>query len=163
CEIPVNPGQSPGLAMQEWAKMNLEEVHVPQLAKIASGPKNGNILFNPLAAEALKSAWAEIEENGLLDRVVTWDGAYVARFDVNNTGRLSRQACGLAFDINASFNPNGNPPTEKGKRGSVVELAPILKRHGFSWQGDLKGRPNAMHFEYVILQSEIHSKKESKN
>src|SRR5438105_4683322 len=103
---------------EKWITANIRSVQVPQLAKIPSGPQDGSVQFNIRAAEALKSAWREVEERILLDRVLSWDGAFVS------DARSPTHACGLAFDINSAWNARGREPPPVETRGSIRELVP---------------------------------------
>ena len=127
----------------------MKEIDLSQLTKIKDSTLTGKVRFNIQAAEALKAAWAELEEKGLLDRVVSWDGAYSGRLIRGSTNRLSGHACGTAFDINAAFNPFGKTPTPKGEPGSVIELVGVFENHGFIWGGNYRS-PDATHFEYAL-------------
>jgi hypothetical protein len=101
-------------------------------------------------AEALSKAWAEIEDQNLLDHVVSWDGAFSPVRE--GATRINTHNCGLAFDINASANPLGVAPALPGLRGSVRELVPIFEKHGFRWGGSFRV-PDGMHFEYVVTEN----------
>jgi len=129
-----------------WEQDNIVAVEVPQLVKVTGGRLNGVVRFNKLAAEALKSAWLEIEQKGLLDRALTWDGAFTKRFA---PGGPSAHACGTAFDINAQWNAQGARPPAQGEHGSVVELVPIFEKHGFRWGGKFV-HADGMHFEFIV-------------
>lgn len=133
-----------------WELAHLTEIVIPQLAKVKDGPKSGKIRFNILAADALRDAWAEVEQKGLLDRVTIWGGAYVPKA-IRGSTRLSVHACGLAFDINYNENPFGRI-APAGSAGSVYELVPIFEKHGFKWGGNFN-RPDAAHFEYVVPEN----------
>jgi len=150
CDIPFQEA-SPRTAKlsDDWIASNLIDVHVPQLQKFVP---NGKIRFNKIAATALKEAFKEIEALTLLDRIVTWNGAFVPRLYFGSI--LSVHACGIAFDINTRWNLAGNAPTAKGEKGSVMELVPIFKKHGFKWGGLWPDRSqNGGHFEYVTSSS----------
>lgn len=136
---------------KDWVAKNLVEVRVPQLEKWVPG---GSLRFNVRAADALKAAWAEIEQKGLLGHVASFDGAFVPRTIRGSSAILSNHACGIAFDINAASNPLGAKPVPAGSRGSVVELVPIFEKHGFFWGGNFSGRPEGNHFEFRIPSNE---------
>ena len=95
--------------------------------------------------------WLQWEKEGLLDRILTFDGSFVPRFIRGSTSTLSNHAFGTAFDINAQFNPLGQEPAEMGAKGCVRELVPIANRFGFAWGGHFKKRPDGMHFEVARI------------
>jgi hypothetical protein len=128
-----------------WEQDNIVNIEVPQLAKVTGA--RTTIAFNKAAADALKAAWLEIEQQGLLDRVISWDGAFVKRTIRGSSTILSNHACGLAFDINVAVHSFGRAPPAAGERGSVRELVPIFAKHGFVWGGDAT-RPDGGHFEF---------------
>jgi hypothetical protein len=128
-----------------WEQENIVNIEVPQLAKVTGA--RTTIAFNKAAADAFKAAWLEIEEQGLLDRVISWNGAFVKRTVRGSSTIVSNHGCGLAFDINIAANPFGRTPAEAGERGSVRELVPIFAKHGFVWGGNAN-RPDGGHFEF---------------
>jgi hypothetical protein len=132
-----------------WEQDNIVNIEVPQLAKITGA--RTTIAFNKAAADAFKAAWLEIEEQGLLDRVISWNGAFVKRTVRGTSTILSNHACGLAFDINIAANPFGASPAAAGERGSVRELVPIFAKHGFVWGGNAN-RPDGGHFEFKAAE-----------
>jgi hypothetical protein len=133
--------------LDNWDTQNIITVDIPQL-KDVPGANGGKIQFNKLAADQLKAAWAEVESEDLLDRVLSWEGS-LARKSVK--GRLSSHALGLAFDINFKFNPSGVVPPAADEEGSVRELVPIFEKHGFVWGGTWKF-PDGGHFQVRTLQ-----------
>jgi hypothetical protein len=132
--------------LDNWDKNNIITVDIPQLRNV-QGANNGKIQFNRLAANQLKAAWAEVEAQGLLDRVLSWQGS-LARKAIGN--RLSSHALGLAFDINIDANPTGVVPALQGDQGSVRELVPIFQKYGFTWGGNWSV-PDGGHFEITKL------------
>jgi hypothetical protein len=136
------------LSDEEWLASNLIEVSIPQLRKFIG---DGKVRFNRNAAKALQDAFAEVENRGLLDLVMSWDGAFVLR-QVRAGGRPSVHACGTAFDINARWNAFGVVPAAQGSTGSVIELVPIFEKHGFVWGGKAPRFQNreGMHFEFAV-------------
>lgn len=140
--------------LNNWVERNIVDVEVPQLEQVPYGSSSGKVRFNVLAAEALKEAWAEVEKRGLLSRVTSFDGAFVSR-TVRGRDEISPHACGLAFDINYSANPIGTV-APIAQHGSVFELVPIFKQHGFTWGGEMKGVPEAGsggHFEFIVKKN----------
>lgn len=134
-----------------WEKDNIVTVTIPQLKGIKGAPKSGIIPFHRLAAEQLKNMWEAWEEAGLLDRVLTFNGAFVARL-VRGSTSLSNHAFGTAFDINYPRNSLGSQPALFGEEGSVRELVPIANEYGFFWGGHYKKRLDGMHFEVAVVK-----------
>ena len=88
---------------------------------------------------------------GLLEGVLSFDGAYNPRFMRGSREVLSAHAFGVAFDINARWNRVGTIPEPAGEKGSVRELVALANEFGFFWGGHFKRRPDGMHFELVKL------------
>ena len=113
--------------------------------------KNGTIAFHNLGADRLTQLWAAWEAAGLLDKIMTFEGGYAARFIRGTQSRsprpLSNHAWGTAFDINAPWNGFGNEPTLVGQAGCVRELVTIANNNGFFWGGHFNGHKDGMHFE----------------
>ena len=108
--------------------------------------------FHRLAVGQLVALWAHWEKEGLLDRVLTWEGAFVARYVRGSSTNLSNHAFGSAFDINYAWNKLRKIPAFVGSKGSVRELVPIANEHGFFWGGHYESRLDGMHFEVAVLK-----------
>ena len=136
-----------------WDAANIETVMVPQLVgkPVFGVPSKGRVQFHKKAAPQLLALWAAWESARLLDRVLTYDGAYNPRFVRGSTTELSNHAFGTAFDINQKWNPLGAIPALAGREGSVRELVAIANEHGFFWGGHFKNRPDGMHFEIARI------------
>lgn len=137
-----------------WAADNIVRVSIPQLNGKKIGNQviqNGVINFHKAGEERLKALWAAWEAAGLLDRILTFEGGYAARFirgTQNRSSRpLSNHAWGTAFDINAGTNGFGQEPALLGQKGCVRELVAIANQQGFFWGGHFKGKKDGMHFE----------------
>jgi len=138
-----------------WERDNIVDVPIPQLAR-ALGPKApSSIRFHRLGASQLQALWEEWESAGLLNRILSFGGGFVARFVRGSRSVLSNHAFGSAFDINEAFNPFGQRPASNGRKGSVRELVPIANRHGFYWGGHYQSRKDGMHFEIAVLQRKV--------
>jgi len=138
-----------------WERDNIVDVPIPQLAK-ALGPKApSSIRFHRLGADQLRALWEDWEVAGLLSRILSFGGGFVARFVRGSRSVLSNHAFGSAFDINEALNPFGQRPVSNGRRGSVRELVPIANRHGFYWGGHYQSRKDGMHFEIAVLQRKV--------
>jgi len=131
---------------------NIARAQVPQLVGVQGAPFDGGARFHKSVVNQLLALWKAWEDAGLLDRVLTWDGAFVPRFVRGSRTVLSNHAFGSAFDINASLNPRGTRPLLVGKKGSVRELVPIANDHGFFWGGHFGTKPDGMHFEVAIVK-----------
>jgi len=137
-----------------WAQQNIISVSIPQLNGKRMGNAtiiDGTIQFHKEGAERLRALWAAWEQAGLLDRILTYEGGYAARFIRGTQNRnprpLSNHAWGTAFDINAAWNGYGSEPALLGSQGCVRELVSIANSHGFFWGGHFRGKKDGMHFE----------------
>ena len=135
-----------------WEQDNIVRVPIPQLRKALGPGAPSTMRFHKLAAGQLTGLWADWDNAGLLSRILTYDGAFVARFIRGSTTTLSNHAFGTAFDINAAQNPLGARPKLVGERGSTRELVSIANKWGFYWGGHFGSRPDGMHFEIAFLK-----------
>ena len=136
-----------------WKQDNIVSVPIPQLKKTGIGRNApSTMLFHKLAAAQLQALWEAWEKAGLLKQVLTFEGAFVARFIRGSTSTLSNHAFGSAFDINYRWNKLGARPALVGETGAVRELVPIAHEHGFYWGGHFNRR-DGMHFEVALLKS----------
>jgi hypothetical protein len=117
-----------------WDTENIVDVTIPQLAGIPGGG-DGIIKFHRLAANQLQRLWATWEAAGLLDRVLTFDGAWVPRTIRGSPDILSVHSYGTELDMNARWNGFMQVPALVGQEGSVRELVPIANQLGFWWYG----------------------------
>ena len=104
----------------------------------ASGRK---VTVHAAAAASFKGFLDELEGTGYrIDSL----GGHNHR-TIRGSNRLSQHAYGNAIDINPDRNPMGNR--------LITDLPPnvsaMAARHGLSWGGDWKRRPDAMHFEWT--------------
>lgn len=134
----------------DWPARNIVTVELPQLARATNG-QHRSMRFHRLAANQLRRLWEAWEQAGLLDRVLTFAGAWVPRFVRDSRTVLSNHAFGSAFDINVAWNGLRRQPALVGQRGSVRELVPIAHQHGFYWGGHFT-RLDGMHFEVAVVQ-----------
>jgi len=132
-----------------WEDENIVRVAIPQL-RVPGAPQNG-VRFHRRAGRQLQNLWRDWEKRGLLDLILSWDGAFVPRFVRGSRTVLSNHAFGTAFDINAAWNALGTRPALVGEHGSVRELVPIANAHGFFWGGHFNGRADGMHFEVAEI------------
>jgi hypothetical protein len=145
------PGNKENIRItNDWPEKNIVKVSIPVKSVLG---RNGPLEFefHRLAADQLIAMWLQWEKEGLLDRILTFDGSFVPRFIRGSTRTLSNHAFGTAFDINAQFNPLGQEPAAMGAKGCLRELVPIANRFGFAWGGHFNKRPDGMHFEVARI------------
>ncbi len=144
-ELAPTPG-NPGAIriLNDWKRTNLIEIKVPQLSRVRDG--RTKVLVHRLVAERFRELWAKWEHKRVLDRVLTWHGAFVPRL-IRGKTVLSNHAFGTAFDINMKWNRLGHQPALVREQGSVRELVPFANELGFYWGGHYRGRLDGMHFE----------------
>lgn len=135
----------------DWVAKHIVTVPLPQLA-----PLNvHSARFHALGAHQLFAVFDAWQHAGLIGKVCSWDGSFVARKKRGHTGNaasdLSNHSWGTAFDINARWNPLGARPALAGTLGSVRELVSIARQFGFFWGGDFRSRVDGMHFELCRL------------
>jgi len=130
----------------DWVQKNIVKVSIDM------GPHVGvrNVRFHRLAKDQLVRLWESWGKAGLLDRVLTYSGAFYPRFIRGSTKTLSNHSYGTAFDINVAWNGLTKTPALVGKKGSVRELVPIANECGFYWGGHFS-RLDGMHFEVAKL------------
>jgi len=133
----------------DWAKLNVVTVDIPQLKNIT---KN-TIKFHKLVAPQVKAFFEEVEREGLLDLILTWNGSYVPRYIRGSRERLSNHSWATAFDINVKWNMLGTQGALVGEKGSIRKLIPIAIKHGLYPGIWFANRPDSMHFEiYKIIK-----------
>ncbi|HWA89475.1 MAG TPA: M15 family metallopeptidase [Rhizomicrobium sp.] len=135
-----------------WERDNIVSVQIPQLRKALGARAPSAIPFHRLGAKQLQGLWKAWDDAGLLDRVLTFDGSFNARFVRGSRTVLSNHAYGSAFDINYPYNKLGQRPALVGEKGSVRELVSIANKFGCYWGGHYAKRPDGMHFEIAVLQ-----------
>ncbi len=136
-----------------WEEDNIVKVSIPQLRTALGGKAPQSMRVHKLASPQIQALWAAWESAGLLKRVLTYDGAFVARFIRGSRTKLSNHSFGTAFDINYEWNKLGHRPALVGQQGSVRELVAIANAHGLYWGGHFETRPDGMHFEIAFVKS----------
>ena len=116
------------------------------------GPPGSNLV--KVMTPGGKAAWVHKEAAPSFQRFVNdleATGYKIGSFgghahrSIRGSSRLSQHAFGNAIDINPATNPMGpNLVTDMPK--NIREMA---AKHGLSWGGDFKRRPDAMHFEWT--------------
>lgn len=137
--------------VDNWESENIVKAVIPQLPGIKGAPSSGTVRFHRLAAKQLQDLFKAWSKARLLNRLVSWDGSFAARFIRGSTTVLSNHAFGSAFDVNASLNPLGAEPAFPGKPGCVYDLVRIAHDHGFYWGGHFASRRDGMHFEVAEI------------
>lgn len=143
---------SPVASMPEAIKVDPHWV-AENIVKVALPIQGKHVLahFHKLAAERAQRLFRIWDQEGLLDRVLTWDGSYAPRFIRGSTTVLSAHAWGTAFDINARWNALGVTPALLGASGCVRELVQSANELGFYWGGHYS-RKDGMHFELTKVE-----------
>ena len=138
---------------------DLAPVTIPQLRNKPhhghTEPFDGTMVLHRQAHDQLLAAFAELEADGLLDRILSVGESFAARLQSTVGGAptpyLSTHALGLAFDLNPEQNVIGDPATIKETHpGSLRGLMTVFARHGFRW-GGLDDPINASHFEVTTF------------
>lgn len=161
--FPGKSGQSVSIT-DGWDKDNIVTVYIPELAGVdlySLGNKDkasGNIRCHKLVKNQFVYAFTTIRDLGLQDRILTYSGAYTARYiKVVNTASvvtsLSNHCFGTAIDLNAQWNQLGKPDASAGSVGCVWELVPIFEAFGFYWGGWFNSK-DGMHFEAFKVMSD---------
>ncbi len=141
----------------DWQQRNIVTVTIPFRQSHDNLKDPFRISFHRLAVDQLVALWLEWESAGLIDRILTWDGAFVPRFQraknppPPSQRSLSNHAWGSAFDINQATNGLGKTPALIGRKGCVREMVPIANQHGFYWGGHFETRLDGMHFEVAKI------------
>ena len=132
-----------------WESQNIVSVDLPQLSKATSGQFT-RMRFHKKAADQLRELWQAWEDEGLLERVISYEGAFYPRYVRGSRRTLSNHSWGTAFDICYWYNKLGRVPAAKGTKGSVRELIPLANKFGFYWGGHFS-RKDGMHMEIAKI------------
>jgi hypothetical protein len=145
------PGDAEHIVITDgWDRENLVKITLPWQERGA--------WVHRLIAEQTLGLWRDWADAGLLDRVLSFNGAFVARYKRGRSGgeeNLSNHSWGTAFDINAKWNRLGHPPAQLGTTGCIIELLPFCQARGFLNGSTFGGgRIDAQHFEaYRVIPS----------
>ncbi len=127
-----------------WPHENIVELDVPALEPL--GFKR--IEVHRLAARHFHDVFAEIDQQGLNDDLLTCGGTFVPRHISQDVLKpLSSHSWGIAIDLNVAWNGYGQVPARIDAQGTVRRLVPIFNAHGFAWGGHFSSEPDGMHFE----------------
>jgi hypothetical protein len=116
-----------------WIRRDIRSVRVPVI---------GTVTCHRKMIPALRAAMRDLVRRHLQGLVDPGDyaGCYAPR-RIPTSGTLSLHAWGLAVDLNASRNPQGQRPHQD------LRLVHVMERHGFWWGGRWPTVPDGMHFE----------------
>jgi len=138
----TNTPRAPVDLLDDTITAHLSPVTVPQLRRKPhhghAAPFDGVMTLHRGAPHQLLAAFAELEADGLLDRILSVGESFASRLQSTVGGvptpYLSTHALGLAFDLNPEQNPIGDPETIKESHpGSLRGLMTVFARHGFRW------------------------------
>lgn len=132
-----------------WDRKNITYVKIPQIEK-ATG-RDIRVGIHVKVEKQFLSLWQAWEDRDLLKHVLTFNGAFNARFIRGSTTNLSNHSLGSAFDINVKWNRLGAQPALVGEEGCVRELVETAVEHGFFWGGFFHHRKDGQHFEVYKL------------
>lgn len=131
---------------KSWVDANLVSVPIPALERHGVG----SIVVHQRAADPFRRVFARISDANLSDRVLAFDGTWVARHKNWDTSRgLSSHSWGIAIDLNMRWNGMGVMPPAIGAHGSLRELVFHFEAEGFAWGGHFipNSSCDGMHFE----------------
>jgi hypothetical protein len=141
-----------------WQAENIVTIDIPELDYCLYPAANthavravGRIECHRLAAPIFKRLFERWHEAGLIDRILTYDGAFNSRLKRGSKSakraNLSNHTWGTALDINASLNPLATIPVYLEARGCLRELVGVANAVGCYWGGHFDSRRDGMHFE----------------
>jgi hypothetical protein len=133
----------------KWYRENITNIQLPTLKNVTKYWEK--VKVNKHVAEQFIGVFDEIEKEGLVKHITSFNGAWVARFIRGSTKNISTHANGLALDLNAKENPLNKIGADIGMKGSLHELTPIFNKWGFLW-GATFNRKDYMHYqlEYIL-------------
>ncbi len=143
-----NPGREI-IVDAAWEKENIETIDTP-LFKNLPPWKSGSMRVHKKVAQQFRQLFAQWENAGLTNLILSYDGGYNPRMIRGSESNLSSHSYGIAFDINAQFNGLGVIPPKAGEKGSVRPLVEIAQGNGFYWGGHFS-RFDGMHFEVARI------------
>lgn len=114
-----------------WVAENIETIQIPQLKKFGAGWITVNKKLSPQFRK-LFEVW---EQLGHLNKILTFDGAWVPRFVRGRTDKVSNHSMGSAIDLNAKWNGFRTTPAQIGEMGCIRELVLPAYELGFYWGG----------------------------
>ena len=145
-QIPYAAGSKRGsiVIAPAWTAANIIVVPNRWGIRFYTG-KLARIECHRLAAPRIVALLDDLERNGLLGLIKTWDGCFVPRHKCwNPTRALSRHSWGIAVDVNASQFPYGST------RRQDPRLVEAFRRRGFE-NGAQWTKPDPMHWELIEL------------
>ncbi|MBW3623448.1 MAG: M15 family metallopeptidase [Armatimonadetes bacterium] len=136
-----------------WDKQNLIVAFVPQFVgvPVLGQISTGKISFHKKASPQLIAGFQAVENANLKSKILSYEGSYNPRL-IAGTNKVSRHTYAIAIDINGKYNPYKKTPAAKGSKGSLHEIADVLKDFGFGWGGNFNPPyVDGMHFEVIRL------------
>jgi len=126
-----------------WVQRNLVSIEVPLLKR--------QLQCHRLAAPVFTKFLQRVEQAGLGDRILSFNGGFAPRFKRGSRTRLSAHSWGCAIDLNEAQNRRGTIPATLSHKGTLVEIVPIGIECGLYWGGHFRTQ-DGMHFEVAQLQ-----------
>ncbi len=148
-----NPRGPKGTYNQLWYRENIVRVECPWKLSMGPAPISA-ITIHRLCADSLRQVLAETwsEIGGSQDEAdrlgySTFSGSFAYR-PIRGGTRLSMHAYGCAIDFDAPHNPLG---AAKHRFRADDPLIKAFKAQGWTWGGDWKSRPDAMHVQAAVV------------
>lgn len=144
----LKPGENTGRELMitcNWESENLVYIDTPFLQNLPPYHTK-RIQVHKKAANQFEQLFRHWELDGLANLLLSYDGGYNPRMIRGSENKISSHSYGIAFDINAAWNPLGVIPPKVNQTGSVRNLVEIAHAHGFYWGGHFS-RYDGMHFE----------------
>jgi hypothetical protein len=127
-----NPMVNPSRFEREWIVSTIHTI---------ANDRDIAVRCNTDLAPVLHNIWLDLTSQGLLGKIVSYNGCFNVRNIRGVQGVPSLHAFGLAIDLNAETN-------QLGTEGDMpMEIVQIFKHHGMFWGGDFIHRKDPMHFE----------------
>lgn len=133
-----------------WDRHNIVRIDIPVLDRLDRKLGDDRYSFHVKCADQIRDFFQAVDDAGLADRILTFDGSWAPRFVRGSRTYLSNHAWGTAVDLNARWNGLTCVPALKGRQGSVRELVPIAHQFGLYWGGHFD-RQDGMHVEVARL------------
>jgi len=133
--------------LNQWDTNNIVHVKIPQFKDVTRAPNTGKVAFHKRGADSFVKFWKYVEAENLLPCVKSWHGSYSPRLVRGSKAVLSTHAYGIAFDLNAKWNPFGGSIASYHEPGCLYDIVDIAIECGFFWGGHFNSVSDGMHFE----------------
>ena len=127
-----------------WLEREVTIVRIPQLSSQGLLQSPGRVSFYSGGHDQIRSAFQELEESELMDRITRWCGSLATR-TIQGTQIVSTHALGISFDINCDELAWGQSLALESDPEFAM-LVDVFERHGFIWGGRF-AFPDPMHFQ----------------